>query len=151
MTAPKSAKLRPIGSLVKKPKVDANGNAIAKRRTRPGVQALRDIRKEQKSSHLKNALAWAPFKRLVYEIASNHKSDIRFKRGAVDMLREESEAMLTRLFNCANSVAADIGGRSTLHAVDLRTVYALLERPDMYNAGIIKAHGSLAKSVDFSS
>ena len=46
-------------------------------RFRPGTVALREIRKFQKSTEL--LIRKLPFQRLVREIASDYKSDLRFQ------------------------------------------------------------------------
>lgn len=46
-------------------------------RFRPGTVALREIRKYQKSTEL--LIRKLPFQRLVREIASDYKSDLRFQ------------------------------------------------------------------------
>ena len=50
-------------------------------RFRPGTVALREIRKYQKSTEL--LLRKLPFQRLVREIASEYKSDLRFQSMAI--------------------------------------------------------------------
>ncbi len=50
-------------------------------RYRPGTVALREIRKYQKSTDL--LIRKLPFQRLVREIASEYKNDLRFQSSAV--------------------------------------------------------------------
>mmetsp|Transcript_33975 Transcript_33975/g.35278 ORF Transcript_33975/g.35278 Transcript_33975/m.35278 type:complete len:135 (+) Transcript_33975:98-502(+) len=85
-TAKKSA---PVSGGVKKP-----------HRYRPGTVALREIRKYQKSTDL--LIRKLPFQRLVRDIASEYKSDLRFQASAVLALQEASEAYLVGLFEDTN-------------------------------------------------
>jgi histone H3/H4 len=160
-TPKKKLKLKAVGGKVAKPKAKPKPKKKVilklkpkageldkpKRRLKPGVRALREIKFEQKTSHIKNQLAWAPFKRLVYEIGQNEKHDIRFKRAAVEALREEAQAHLIRLFSGTASMVCDVAKRTTIKSTDLQTANALMHRPDVYNAGIVRGHGSLAKAM----
>jgi len=85
-------KSAPISSGVKKP-----------HRYRPGTVALREIRKFQKSTEL--LIRKLPFQRLVREIATDYKSDLRFQSQAVLALQEASEAYLVGLFEDTNLCA----------------------------------------------
>ena len=90
---PKAArKSAPISGGVKKP-----------HRYRPGTVALREIRKFQKSTEL--LIRKLPFQRLVREIATEYKSDLRFQSQAVLALQEASEAYLVGLFEDTNLCA----------------------------------------------
>ena len=60
------------------------------RRYRPGTLALREIRK---------------FQRLVREIATNYKSDLRFQTQAILALQEACEAYMVNLFQDTNLCA----------------------------------------------
>ena len=72
-------------------------------RYRPGTVALREIRKYQKSTEL--LIRKLPFQRLVREIASIFKSDLRFQSSAVLALQEASESYLVGLFEDSNLCA----------------------------------------------
>lgn len=67
-----------------------------KHRYRPGVVALREIRRYQKSTEL--LIRKLPFQRLVREIAQQYKTDLRFQGSAVLALQEASEAYLIGIF-----------------------------------------------------
>jgi len=69
-------------------------------RFRPGTVALREIRRYQKSTDL--LLRKLPFQRLVREIASEIKSDLRFQSSAIMALQEATEAYLVGLFEDTN-------------------------------------------------
>ena len=73
-----------------------NGGVKKKRRHRPGVKALGDIRKMQRSTDL--LIRKAPFQRFVREIATGYKADLRWTGSAVLALQEAAEMYLTRLF-----------------------------------------------------
>ena len=70
---------------------------------RPGTVAIREIRRYQKSSNL--LCRKAPFQRLVREVASDFKSDLRFQSTAIAALQEASEAYLVGLFEDTNLLA----------------------------------------------
>jgi histone H3 len=72
-------------------------------RYRPGTVALREIRQYQKSTDL--LIRKLPFQRLVREIASEFKPDIRFQSTAILALQEASEAYLIGLFEDTNLCA----------------------------------------------
>jgi histone H3 len=72
-------------------------------RYRPGTVALREIRKFQKSTEL--LIRKLPFQRLVREIATEFKSDLRFQSQAVLALQEAAEAYLVGLFEDTNLCA----------------------------------------------
>merc|ERR1712124_238023 len=74
-----------------------------KHRFRPGTVALREIRRFQKSTEL--LIRKLPFQRLVREIASDFKSDLRFQSSAVLALQEASEAYMVGLFEDTNLCA----------------------------------------------
>merc|ERR1719203_4834 len=72
-------------------------------RYRPGIVALREIRRYQKSTEL--LIRRLPFQRLVREIAQNMKTELRFQVSALSALQEASdtsEAYLIGLFEDTN-------------------------------------------------
>jgi histone H3 len=87
-----------------------------KARYRPGTVALREIRKYQKSTDL--LLRRAPFARLVREIASDFRSDLRFQSASILCLQEAAEAYLVGLFE-DSSLCAVHAGRVTLQPKDV--------------------------------
>ena len=72
-------------------------------RFRPGTVALREIRRFQKSTEL--LIRKLPFQRLVREIASDFKTDLRFQSSAVLALQEAAEAYMVGLFEDTNLCA----------------------------------------------
>jgi len=72
-------------------------------RFKPGVVALREIRKYQKSTDL--LLRRLPFQKLVKEIAVEYRSDLRFQSQAIVALQEAAEAYLVGLFEDTNLCA----------------------------------------------
>ena len=72
-------------------------------RFRPGTVALREIRKFQKSTDL--LIRKLPFQRLVREIATDYKADLRFQSQAVLALQEAAEAYMVSLFEDTNLCA----------------------------------------------
>jgi len=81
----------------------ASGGVKKPHRFRPGTVALREIRKYQKSTEL--LLRKLPFQRLVREIATEFKTDLRFQSSAVLALQEASESYLVGLFEDTNLCA----------------------------------------------
>jgi histone H3 len=72
-------------------------------RFRPGTVALREIRRFQKSTEL--LIRKLPFQRLVREIASEFKNDLRFQSSAVLALQEATESFIVGLFEDTNLAA----------------------------------------------
>jgi histone H3 len=81
----------------------SSGGVKKPHRFRPGTVALREIRRFQKSTEL--LIRKLPFQRLVREIASEFKNDLRFQSSAVLALQEASEAYLVGLFEDTNLCA----------------------------------------------
>lgn len=86
-------------------------------RFRPGTAALRDIRRYQKSTDL--LLRKLPFQRLVREIATDFRTDLRFQVSAVAALQEAAEAYLVGLFADTNLCAIH-AKRVTIQAKDIQ-------------------------------
>ena len=106
------------------PKTDARNAAVKTNgikkphRFRPGVVALRQIRKYQRSTEL--LIRKLPFQRLVREIAKEfHAEDLRFQSHAIMALQEASEAYLTSLFEDTNLCAIH-AKRITIMVKDLQ-------------------------------
>eukprot|EP01084_Bolivina_argentea_P138909 244445_1 len=74
-----------------------------KRRARPGTVALKEIRKYQQSTDL--LLRKLPFSRLVKEIATKYKRDLRFQASALQALQCATEAHMVSLFEDSNLCA----------------------------------------------
>jgi len=89
-------------------------------RFRPGVVAMRDIRRHQKNS---DCLAFPKlnFQRLVREISQNYSDELRFAKGVIDLLQLSAEDYLTDLCDSANKCAIH-AKRETLLAKDLHLV-----------------------------
>ena len=86
-----------------KGKAPQTGGVKRPHRFRPGTVALRMIRKYQKSTEL--LIRKLPFQRLVREIASDFKTDLRFQSSAVLALQEAAEAYMVGLFEDTNLCA----------------------------------------------
>merc|ERR1712174_120342 len=84
-------------------KTAAAGGVKKPHRFRPGTVALREIRRFQKSTEL--LIRKLPFQRLVREIASEYRSELRFQSSAVLALQEASEAYMVGLFEDTNLCA----------------------------------------------
>ena len=72
-------------------------------RYRPGMRALMEIRRYQKTSEL--LIRKLPFQRLIREIAQDYKTDLRFQASAIMALQEAAEAFLIGLFEDTNLCA----------------------------------------------
>lgn len=106
---------------------DDGGSGGIKRakRLRPGTQALRDIRKYQRSAEL--LLRRAPFIRLVREITQDFKEEYRYQASAMVAIQEAAEAFLVGLYSDGMQAAAH-ARRVTLMPPDLALVRRL-QRP----------------------
>ena len=92
-----------LGNKAARKSAPVSGGVKKPHRYRPGTVALREIRKFQKSTEL--LIRKLPFQRLVREIATEYKSDLRFQSQAVLALQEASEAYLVGLFEDTNLCA----------------------------------------------
>ncbi|XP_049328783.1 histone H3-like centromeric protein A [Astyanax mexicanus] len=96
------------------------GTPRKKRRFRPGVKALMEIRKYQKSTDL--LLRKGPFSRLVREVCQMFSREhMMWQAYALMALQEAAEAFLVRLFSDAN-VCAIHAKRVTLYPRDMQLV-----------------------------
>ena len=86
-------------------------------RFRPGTVALREIRRYQRTTDL--LVRKMPFQRLVREVASDFKADLRFQSTAISALQEASEAYLVALFEDTNLCAVH-AKRVTIQPKDLQ-------------------------------
>ncbi|XP_036417898.1 histone H3-like centromeric protein A [Colossoma macropomum] len=89
-----------------------------KRRFRPGMRALMEIRKYQKSTDL--LLRKGPFSRLVREVCQMFSREhLKWQAYALMALQEAAEAFLVRLFSDANLCAIH-AKRVTLYPRDIQ-------------------------------
>ena len=103
LTTGMKAPRKQLGSKAARKSAPISGGVKKPHRYRPGTVALREIRKFQKSTEL--LIRKLPFQRLVREIATDYKSDLRFHSQAVLALQEASEAYLVGLFEDTNLCA----------------------------------------------
>ncbi|MFM8815971.1 MAG: histone H3 family protein [Actinomycetes bacterium] len=104
--------------------------AKAVQKQKPGMMALREIRKYQKSSEL--IIPNAPFHRVVREVTQK-MGEFRYTTDALLALREAAESYLVGLFTDSNLVAIH-AKRITLFPSDMQLVRMLrneTERPKM--------------------
>ena len=119
-TAHRSGKVKPRRGFLTQAARNASptqGGVKKPRRYRPGTVALREIRKYQKSTDL--LLRKMPFQRLVREIASNLRGDLRFQSTAILALQEATESYLVSLFEDTNLCAIH-GKRVTIMPKDMQ-------------------------------
>ena len=72
------------------------GGVKKPKRYRPGIVALREIRRYQKSTEL--LCTKLPVSRLIREIAQDFRTDLRFQASAIAVLHEAFEDYLVKLF-----------------------------------------------------
>ena len=109
------------------PRPPGQGTVKKLRRTRPGVAALREIRKYQKSTNL--LIRKRPFTCLVREISyavldDRHFKDFRWTADALNALQEAAEAALVLLFE-SSTLASIHAKRVTLMPRDIQLVRRL--------------------------
>jgi histone H3 len=81
----------------------STGGVSKPHRYRPGVVALREIRKYQKGTEL--LIRKLPFQRVCRELTHEINNDLRFQSSALLALQEATEAYLVGLFECSNLCA----------------------------------------------
>jgi len=108
---------------VKKNKSAGAGSGMKKaRRWRPGTVALREIRKFQKGTNL--LIQKAPFQRLVREVATSHKQDLRFQSSAILAIQEATESFVISVLADTNLCAIHTR-RVTIQPKDLQLALRL--------------------------
>ncbi len=81
----------------------AAGGVKKPHRFRPGTVALRKTRRFHKTPEL--IFRKLPFQRLIREIASEFKNDLRFHSAAIYLLQEAAESYLISIFEDANLIS----------------------------------------------
>lgn len=99
-------------------------NALKKqRKRRAATNAIREIKTEQRNTNL--IVPVAPMNRLISEIASDYKADLRFKSDAYRALHSAAEEYLVDTFQRANLCAIH-DKRETVQPKDVQLARALL-------------------------
>ena len=88
-----------------------------KRRTRPGVVALREIKRYQRSTD--TLLPRATLQRVIREITSKYLPDARYSYGAIDAVHQCVESYMVGLFEDTNLCAIH-AKRKTVMTKDMR-------------------------------
>ena len=101
----------------KKAKKTEGSGAARKFRFRPGTVALRMVKKYQKSTEL--LMRKAPFQRLVRELATSHKENLRWQGSAILALQEATESFAVGLLSDANLCALH-ANRVTIFSKDIQ-------------------------------
>eukprot|EP01084_Bolivina_argentea_P181827 313981_1 len=70
-----------------------------RKRTKPGIVAVREIRKYQAS--VEKLIPKLPFSRLVKEVCLKYKRDLRWKANAIEALHYAAEAYIVQIFEDA--------------------------------------------------
>ena len=102
-TGGKAPRKQLASKVARKSAPTSSGDVKRPRRFRAGTVALREIRRYQKSTEL--LIRRQPFQRLVREVASDFKSDLRFQASAVMALQEAAEAHMVGIFEDTNLCA----------------------------------------------
>lgn len=89
-----------------------------KRRFRPGVQATREIFRQQKET--KNVLARAPFVRLAREVGQQIDPELRFSKISLDALQVASEHYLLDVFQRAQFATVQVPNTDAAVSLTLR-------------------------------
>ena len=109
--------MKNLATKASKSPVVTGGEPKKRHRWRPGSVAIREIRRYQKNTDL--LLKKKPFQRLVKEIATHYRADVRFQSTALLCLQEAAEAFLVKTFEDTNLCAIH-AGRTTIMPQDLR-------------------------------
>lgn len=91
-----------------------------KYRYRPGVVALREIRKYQTTTG--TLIDKAPFRRLLKDITDDLRPGIRWRKAAVVAIQESAESLIIELFSNSR-LYTEAAGRETLMPQDLRLAF----------------------------
>ena len=91
------------GRLPDKKTGDGEKKERKKRRYRPGTVALREIKSMQRGTQL--LIPKAPFRRLVREIGSDFKTDLRFSSETFDAIQSMAEAHVIKVMRSTNNAA----------------------------------------------
>lgn len=113
----KGKHLPPVGRRV----MGKHGNKSVKR-YRPGVLALKEIRRYQKTTEM--LIRTAPFQRLVKEVSQKFKADFRYQASALQALQEATESYIIGLFEDTNLCAIH-ARRVTIMPRDIQLVKKL--------------------------
>ena len=89
-----------------------------KRRFKPGVQATREIYRQQKDTA--DILARAPFQRLVREVGQNFSNELRFSKKSFTALQAASEAYLIDVFQRAQYATVQVPNTDAAVSLTLR-------------------------------
>lgn len=92
-------------------------------RFRPGTVALREIRRYQKTTE--TLIRKLPFARLVRQICTSFKTDMRWQHSAMAAIQEASENFLIQIFDASNKFAIH-AGRVTIMPKDMRLARHML-------------------------
>jgi len=111
------------------PSPSPHGDSRRRLRARPGTNAIREIRRLQRTTDL--LLRKAPFQRVVREIAMRQHKGLRWQSQAVMALQEASEAYLVALFEDTNLCALH-GKRVTIMPKDMQLARRIRGEQDIY-------------------
>lgn len=109
-------------------------NKERKKKRKPGIVALQQIRYYQKTTEL--LLRLAPFARIVKEISQDFfldEKNLRWTSGSIEVLQTAAEAFLTALFEDTNKAAIH-AKRVTIRPEDMRFVREIRARVNHHDA-----------------
>lgn len=112
----------PITATISKRRNPVNTNNKKKRRRHPGLGALMEIRKHQKSTDF--LIQKLPFQRLIREISEDFKTGLRYRPEALEAIQHATETYITELMNdtCLLAIHAR---RITIKPQDIRLLRRL--------------------------
>lgn len=126
---PPIAKKKPrpeIAKIAAEKRARVMGNNLVRRRCKPGVNAIREIRKHQSGYNL--LMSKSSVIRLVKEIAQLMKADVRFTFDAIMTIQEAAEAYIVKMFEGSNLCAIH-AKRVTIAPKDIKLTRHFQENP----------------------
>ena len=117
---------------VKNKQTKANNFAFKKApkpRIKPGLAGLSQrLSMAEERRNRQGCIPKMPFQRLVREIASHHKEDLKFQSAALEALKDSAESFLTMIFEDTN-LCANHANRVTIMPKDMRLAIRLGNHP----------------------
>ena len=117
---------------VKNKQTKANNFAFKKApkpRIKPGLAGLSQrLSMAEERRNRQGCIPKMPFQRLVREIASHHKENLKFQSAALEALKDSAESFLTMIFEDTN-LCANHANRVTIMPKDMRLAIRLGNHP----------------------
>jgi histone H3 len=120
---------KPTYSMAARRSAPGTGGMKKRRRAKPGVKALREIKQFQKETYL--LIQRAPFQRLCRQILQGDRCNYRMSFAGTVALQEAAEDFLVNFFD-ETVLAASHAGRKTIQKEDVEFVRRILCRGPMH-------------------